>query len=373
MGVCASKWSIGVLGEPPYRVHFDDQFMKLLTFYYWKDATLGTNFSSVDVCNALRTNNVLLLRVFCEMDNGRHITHVVNLRLKSIDYRIIYIDYLLLYGSLQAIEIACWYMNSDDVNFSMQAQSCVGARLDADECVMLLRKTSFGKFDTRFRSYPQERERNPLDVYCIWQHLAWNTYNLLTRCHLPSTIVDIIMSYAMQPLAPPYTHHGFTNPSCLFFFFSHNKKKSHVFFFFFFCLSGSIQAKLALLDWRRKHDHPFNVRFNFLTPIVSCYSNEIIFTHALYSGDTNMIHAFLKTSILYDCIWDRNRQRFWDMLFGGQHSKNTNTANVICCTTFIPLIANNFQLFKKRGYLQQTSYVFLSQLYEYAAENHIQI
>lgn len=61
------------------------------------------------------------------------------------------------------------------------------------------------------------------------------------------------------------------------------------------------------------------------------------------------------------------------MLFDGKSAKNTNTANVICCAKFIPLIANNFQLFKKRGFLQQTSSMFLRQLYDYAVENHIQI
>lgn len=248
MGVCASKWSIGILGEPPSRAPIDDdvdhQFMKLVTFYHWQNKTLSTSFSLADFCDALRANNVLLLRVFCEINNGRYLTNVLDLRTTRLDYRIILIDYLLLYGSLQAIEIACWYMNFDDVNFSMQAQSCLGARMDATENVILLRKTSFGNFDTRFRSYPQERERNPLDVFCIWQHLAWNTYNLLTRCHLPSTIVDIIMSYAMQPLASPYTHHGFTNPSCLFFF-SHNKKKSLV--FFLFVRFNSSKARIARL------------------------------------------------------------------------------------------------------------------------------
>ncbi len=217
-------------------------------------------------------------------------------------------------------------MNPHDVNFSMRAESCYYARLATTESVVLLQKTSFGDFNTRFRSYPQERERNPLDIFCIWQHMAWHTYNfLLTNCHFPFTIADIIMSYAMQSLAPPNTHHGFPTFSCLSFCFFTKKKP-----ICFFCLSESVPAKLGLIDWRRRHDQPFTIGSGLFRHVINADSNEIIFTKALYSGDTNMIDAFLKTSVPNTYIWNHNKQRFWDIMFHQQYKKDTKTTDVIC-------------------------------------------
>ena len=147
-----------------------------------------SGFKSVIDCD-----NLLMILAYFEYDNARIMT-------TTRSNLVCFFDYLALYGSLEAIEIAAWYM---------APHTCYCA-LPTPQTLQLLRYYGNGtkkRIDPSFRSYDADRARNPLDIFNIWQHVAWKSRQLLLN-HLPSVICDLILLYGIQSAAHPKYHHG---------------------------------------------------------------------------------------------------------------------------------------------------------------------
>ena len=100
---------------------------------------------------------------------------------------IVCLIFLALFGSLQAIEIAAWYMTPETQFCALRTPATLNVW-------RLFNNLPKSRWDYRFRScFWKDRARNPLDIFNIWQHVAWKSRQLLIR-QFPTVISDIILN-----------------------------------------------------------------------------------------------------------------------------------------------------------------------------------
>ncbi len=173
--------------------------------------------------NTIDSNNLLQIAAYFEYDDAR-IMAIQNKPIKEsypgqpLRTPGYVFDYLALYGSLEAIEISAWYMTQKKHCYRLHPKTLYSSFHRLEE-----RTPRQQYIDRFFRSYPQDRARNPIDIFNIWQHVAWKSRQLL-HCRFPNEIVNIILDYGdIHSIAQPKHRHGFSR-----FFFS--KQELVVFF-----------------------------------------------------------------------------------------------------------------------------------------------
>lgn len=176
------------------------------------------------------TDNLLLIAAYFEYDDAR----IMAIKGQSINQYVLghpfpttlgyFFDYLALFGSLEAIEIAAWYMTQNAFYCTLHPDTTY------DFWNLYGRRNLREKYiDPSFRSYPNDRARNPLDIFNIWQNVAWKSLQLL-QFRFPNDVANIVLGYCdMQSLAPPKYRHGLF---IFFLFWNFFLKKKHMLFFF---------------------------------------------------------------------------------------------------------------------------------------------
>ena len=248
-------------------------------------------------------------------------------------------DYLALYGSLDAIEIASWYMTSGAESFAMRPVTT--------QPLWNLYGNDPPKRhdDMTFRSCAQDRGRNPLDIFNIWQHTAWESHQLLMR-HVPNDIANIILGYGMQSLAPPKHHHGITH-------FFDLQKSLHT--FYLFCILDSFEAKLELVRWRTSWECD--------------NTSSILFSHAIYSDDPAMVEAYCILGQLPTNGYIRQMQlSYWATQFFPHHVSFGITW--VPSHAIVGIVYKHLEQFDNASLLKRISPQFHSKLFDFYC-NHI--
>ena len=189
----------------------DKQLHGELGYWNWL-CTLGDLTPDImlrRLCTAILQDDILTIQLFFEYDNGAI--------LDWVDRSISFFHLIMWYGSLETIEMCCWYMRDTPRYkiryncFAKNAQCDPNgsyARMIKDRAITRTQR------DQTCRSSPTDVARNDIDIFAIWQHTAHDVYNGLCNV-FPNPLALMVMAYAMQPLVPPHVSPGKTFSSII--------------------------------------------------------------------------------------------------------------------------------------------------------------